>query len=61
MYNWITLLCTWNIISQLYVNKICILIKKIKNEYSMKENASLKLIREPESFEHYQPFLLSAL
>ena len=29
MYNWITLLCTWNIVSQLYFNKIYIK-KKIK-------------------------------
>jgi len=28
-YNWITLLCTWNIVSQLYFNKIYIK-KKIK-------------------------------
>ena len=28
MYNWITLLCTWNVASQLYFNKIYILRKK---------------------------------
>ena len=30
MYNWITLLCIWNTVSQLYFNKIYILIKKEK-------------------------------
>ena len=25
MYNWITLLHIWNIVSQLYFNKICVL------------------------------------
>ena len=28
MYNWITLLCTWNTVSQLYINKIHTLRKK---------------------------------
>ena len=30
VYNWITLLCTWNIVSQLCFNKICLLNKQTK-------------------------------
>ena len=26
MYNWITLLCTWNFVRQLYINNICIYV-----------------------------------
>ena len=41
MYNWITLLCTWNVVSQLKFNKIYILRKK-KQMYSfLKKSVSL--------------------
>ena len=36
MYNWITMLCTWNIVSQLYFNKIYIKKKK-ENGYKIKD------------------------
>ena len=29
MYNWITLLCTWNTVSQLYLNKKIYIKKKM--------------------------------
>ena len=32
VYNWITLLCTWNIVSQLHLNKKNIYIKKKKKK-----------------------------
>ena len=31
LYNWITLLCTWNIVSQLYFNKKIYILKKRKH------------------------------
>ena len=36
MYNWITLLCTWNIVNELYINKIYTLRKKKKNIRNIK-------------------------
>ena len=52
-YNWITLLCTWNIVSQLYLNKIYIwrenkekkTLKEINPEYSL-EGLMLKRKRQ---------------
>ena len=38
MYNLVTLLCTWNIVSQLYFNKIYIYVKKKKKNLPLKYN-----------------------
>ena len=41
MYNWITLLCTWNTISQLYLNKIHIL--REKNFFKLRGRTTLAI------------------
>ena len=59
MYNWISLLRTWNIVSQLYLNKIYMwrenkkrILKEINPEYSL-EGLILKL--ELQYFSYLMP------